>query len=356
MQKIKLDLKENSYDVFIDSGYFNDIPTMINDSFSYHKVTIITDDHVSELYLEQIKKEFSKLNVICSEYIIPHGETSKSIEMLTNIYSHLIEHNMTRTDAIIALGGGVVGDLAGFAAATYLRGIDFIQIPTTLLSQVDSSVGGKVAVNLPQGKNLVGNFYHPSAVYIDTEVLNTLEKREFISGMAEVIKYASIKDKSLFDILISHDLDSIYSVIEEIIVKCVQTKADIVMKDEKESYERMLLNYGHTVGHAIEKYYDYQKYNHGEAVGQGMLYMLKASLKAALIDKHTYDSLVELLGVYGLLFEETYPLDILMTYIKNDKKSVKDKINIVLIKTIGESYIEKVTYDYLEKFLMEGLC
>jgi len=351
-----LDLNENSYDIFIDSGYFDNIPSMINDSFSYHKVTIITDDHVSELYLERIKKEFLKLNVICSDYIIPHGETSKSIEMLTNIYGHLIEHKMTRTDAIIALGGGVVGDLAGFAAATYLRGIDFIQIPTTLLSQVDSSVGGKVAVNLPQGKNLVGNFYHPNAVYIDTDVLNTLDRREFISGMAEVIKYASIKDKSLFDILISHNLDDVSSVIEEIIVKCVQTKADIVMKDEKESYERMLLNYGHTVGHAIEKYYDYQKYNHGEAVGQGMIYMLNASLKADLIDKSSYDSLVELLDVYGLLFKETYPIDTLMTYMKNDKKGVEDKINIVLLKTIGESYIEKVTYDYLERFLMEGLC
>lgn len=356
MQKINLDLGDNSYSIFIDYNFLDEIPIMINTMFSYKRVTIITDENVNRLYLKRVKTAFIRIGIACHTFSVLPGEASKSLEVLSKVYDALIDNQMTRSDAVIALGGGVIGDLAGYAAATYLRGIDFIQIPTTLLSQVDSSVGGKVAVNLPQGKNLVGNFYQPKAVFIDTKVLETLDEREVISGMAEVIKYGCIRDKALFELLEGHDLKTIFTIMNDIIMKCVQTKADIVEIDEKESGERMLLNFGHTVGHAIEKYYDYKKYNHGEAVGQGISYIINASIKENILNKDTHTRITNVLKQYGLFYEEVYPMDVLLEHMKKDKKSIGDEINIILVDDIGSAFIKRVTFDYLNRFLMEGIC
>lgn len=356
MQEIKLDLSENSYNIYVGRNLLNDIPKMIHSSFQYKKVFIITDDNVSKLYLKSVKNGLNDLDILCYEHIIPAGESSKSMEELSNIYDALIEHRVTRKDLIIALGGGVVGDLAGFAAATYLRGIDFIQVPTTLLSQVDSSVGGKVAINVKQGKNLVGNFYHPKAVYVDVDVLRTLDDKEMISGMAEVIKYAFIKDRALFDLLKIRRLNNLEDKLTEIVSTCIQIKADIVERDEKESFERMLLNFGHTVGHAIEKKYDYKKYTHGEAVGMGIRCMINSEYRAGIIDDEVREESIKLLDTYGLEMNEVFDMDELVEYMKLDKKSLSNSIQVILIKKIGESYIKEVSYNWLSEFLKEGLC
>ena len=355
MHTIKLELSDKYYEIEIGTGFFLEIPKKILSKFTYKKVIVITDDNVSELYLESLVNSFEQEGVSCKAFIVPAGEQSKSISQLEKIYSFLIESNISRKDLIITLGGGVVGDLGGFAAATYLRGVDFIQIPTTLLSQVDSSVGGKVAVNLPEGKNLIGNFYHPKAVYIDIDVLKTLPSREVKSGMAEVIKYAFIKDKTLFDLLVGCTLDTVYTKYIEIVKTCIEIKADVVQKDEKESYERMLLNFGHTVGHGIEKYFDYNKYTHGEAIGHGMYVIIEGLFKKKMLAKEVRDQSMVLLNTYDMVLDETLDLEKLITYIKKDKKSTDKNINVILIEAIGSSYIKEVSYDWLKE-MMEAIC
>jgi len=356
MQKVKLDLNKNSYNIFIGKDYLKNISNMINDEFNYHKVIIITDSNVSELYLDILINGFDELNVINASYVVEPGEKSKSITTLDKLYQFFIENHLTRSDLVIALGGGVIGDLVGFAAATFLRGIDFIQVPTTLLSQVDSSVGGKVAVNLPQGKNLVGNFYQPKAVYIDVDVLSTLNRREFISGMAEVIKYGFIEDKELFDKLMLYNVDSIDETLVSIIRRCVEIKAQVVERDEKESNERMLLNFGHTIGHAIEKITNYSELNHGEAVGMGMVYILKAMLSTNMLTASEYELSMRLLSKYELDHFVFYDIDQIMEAVKLDKKSDRDRLNIILLEEIGVAVIKSVDFDWFKNFILEGLC
>jgi len=356
MQKIKLDLNRNSYNIFIGKEYLKNVPSMINEEFNYHKVVLVTDSNVSELYLDVLINGFNELKVVNASYIVEPGEKSKSISTLEMLYQFFIENHLTRSDLVIALGGGVIGDLVGFAAATFLRGIDFIQIPTTLLSQVDSSVGGKVAVNLPQGKNLVGNFYQPKAVYIDVDVLSTLNRREFISGMAEVIKYAFIEDRKLFDELMLYDVDSIKEMLVSIIKRCVEIKAKVVERDEKESHERMLLNFGHTIGHAIEKITNYSELNHGEAVGMGMVYILKAMISSNMLTAIEYELSMRLLSKYELDHFVLYDIEQIMEAVKLDKKSDKDSLNIIILEEIGEAVIKSVDFDWFKKFILEGLC
>lgn len=352
---MKVDLKEKSYDIVLGKDYFHTIPEMISSSYHYNKVLIVTDETVGSLYLEELIEGFKGQNVDCISYTVPVGESSKSMANLMKLYDVLAENLLSRKDVIIALGGGVVGDLTGFAAATYLRGIDFIQIPTTLLSQVDSSVGGKVAVNIPQGKNLVGNFYQPKAVYIDVNVLNTLNEREISSGLAEIIKYACIEDQSLFDFLEENDLHTIKEHYLQIIKRCLEIKIKYVQADEKETYLRMHLNFGHTIGHAIEKYGRYEVLNHGEAVAMGMLLMVEGAVKLGLLDQMTSSRLKGILLQYRLYAEDKYELDELMSYIRNDKKAETEKIHIILIERIGKSYIKTVPFEWLETLLLEVL-
>lgn len=355
MQKISVDLGDKKYEIFIDSNLLEKIPRMIKEKFSHSKYLIVTDENVSELYLNELEQYFIKLDMKVIHHVIPAGEMSKSIFELEKIYDALAINNLTRNDAIIAFGGGVVGDLSGFAASTYLRGVDFIQIPTTLLAQVDSSVGGKVAINLKHGKNLAGNFYQPKAVYIDIDILNTLPEREFKSGLAEIIKYACIGDERLFNLLFSYKDNSAFKRdLTKIIKKCLEIKVKYVVEDEKESHLRMHLNFGHTVGHGIEMYFNYIKYNHGEAVSIGMSYILAGATKLGLVDPVVNEKVQNLLKKYNMPIScDINDTHRLMSYIKNDKKSEGDFINIVLLNKIGDSYIYKIGMEKFEKLILE---
>lgn len=336
--------QNGNYDIIIKKGVFSELGEHIKDVAS-GKLFVITDSNVDAIYRDGIYQNLSDFDF---EYmVLPAGEKTKCLEKLGEIYDALANAKITRSDTIIAFGGGVIGDIAGLAAATYLRGVGFIGIPTTLLSQVDSSVGGKVAVDLPQGKNLVGSFYPPKKVIIDTDFLKTLPKRVFNDGMAEVIKYACIKDEKLFEMLSNID-----DTMEKIVYTCLDIKRKVVEADEYDTGERMILNFGHTFGHAVEKIYNYEGYTHGEAVAIGMAKITEATEKMGYTEKGTYQKLVKLLGKYELLFKEfKYNPDEAMDIITLDKKSSGDNINYIFIKKIGECEIVKKNKS--DRFIVE---
>lgn len=272
--------------------------------------------------------------------MIESGEASKSIQTLEFIYNKLAYEGITRTDLILAFGGGVVGDIAGFAASTYLRGISYIQAPTSLLAQVDSSIGGKTAINLSYGKNLVGCFYHPKLVLIDTNVLNTLAEEDIKAGMAEVIKYACIEDEDFFEFLNNVKLSSLSSHYEDIVYKCCSIKKKYVEADERDKGIRMKLNFGHTIGHAIEKYFDYNHYNHGQAVAIGMYNICLESEESGYTKHGTSERIKNILIKYGLEYKlPDMNMEELEKIIQSDKKNMFDKLNLIYLKRIGESNI-----------------
>lgn len=342
MPRLDVDLPKNSYPIIIEKGLLNRLNGEIKKIYTNEKIAIITDKNIEELYGDRIRKELDQ-DFHIKMIVINPGEKSKSLEVLQEVYNELLDFQITRGGLIIALGGGVIGDLAGFAASSLLRGIPYIQIPTSLLAQIDSSVGGKVAVNLPQGKNLVGSFYQPSAVFIDPELLSTLDKRYFYDGMAEVIKYACTLDKELFEDLLEFTEDELFENMEMIIFKCCQMKKDIVVRDELDTGERMVLNFGHTLGHVIEKQYKYEKYTHGEAVAMGMYNITKRSENMGISKKGTSDLIKKILSKYHLPYEMP-PIDkeVIFKTIGLDKKNKGKYINLILIKDIGEVYIEKI--------------
>ena len=269
-----------------------------------------------------------------------YGEPTKSFQSLPKIYEALINAKLTRSDLLIALGGGVIGDLAGFAASSYLRGIKFVQIPTSLLAQVDSSVGGKVAVDLPQGKNLVGAFYHPKAVIIDPDVLNTLPDHFISDGMGEVIKYGCIKDKELFELLCRHtSFDDLKSKLTQIIARCVDIKRIVVEADQFDLGERILLNFGHTLAHTIEQHFNYERESHGEAVGIGMYQITKIAEEKGLTTSGCAEQIKKALEIYKLPDNSNLPIDVLTDAISLDKKNLNNHLNVVLLHDIGDSYV-----------------
>jgi len=344
MKKIRIELGEKSYSIFIKRNCIRDLGEYLKENHQGSRIALITDYNLNAIYGDKINSIFSAAGLDAAVISIEPGEASKSIDTLKKVYGKLSESAMTRGDIIVAFGGGVVGDLAGFAAATYLRGITYIQVPTSLLAQVDSSIGGKVAVDLPGGKNLVGSFYHPEAVFIDHELLRTLDKRFFHDGLAEVVKYGCIKDKGIIGQLMKfRDEEELLDSIEPIIYKCCSIKKALVEEDERDFGNRMLLNFGHTIGHAVEKYFNYKKYTHGEAVAIGMAYMARAGENLGLTEKGAWECLVKVLEKFDLpskmpeMDKETVRKIILL-----DKKSRGDLINLVLIRKIGESFIKKV--------------
>ena len=265
---------------------------------------IVSDDNVFPLYGEIITKALSDSGFECHSFVLPHGEPTKSFQSLPKIYEALINAKLTRSDLLIALGGGVIGDLAGFAASSYLRGIKFVQIPTSLLAQVDSSVGGKVAVDLPQGKNLVGAFYHPKAVIIDPDVLNTLPDHFISDGMGEVIKYGCIKDKELFELLCRHtSFGDLKPKLTQIIARCVDIKS------------------------------------HGEAVGIGMYQITKIAEEKGLTTSGCAEQIKKALEIYKLPDNSNLPIDVLTDAISLDKKNLNNHLNVVLLHDIGDSYV-----------------
>jgi len=329
---LNVNLKEKSYKIIIKNGIIKDVGQYI----SANKVAIITDENVNRHYGDRVA---SSIKGDVKKLVLPAGEETKSLDKLSLVYDFLLSFKITRSDLVVALGGGVIGDLAGFAAATVLRGIGFIQIPTSLLAQVDSSVGGKVAVNSPHGKNLIGAFYQPRLVLIDPLCLQTLDKRFFSDGMAEIIKYGCIKDERLFAMLEKENIDD---KIGKIIERCCDIKRKIVEKDEFDTGERMALNFGHTIGHAVENYYRYEKYTHGEAVAIGMYNICLEGEKLAITPQGTAERVKNLLKKYSL----PYALDIDVNQLKNiislDKKSENDNINLILLNKLGEAIIKKM--------------
>ena len=338
--KMTVDLKEHSYPIYIERGILKEAAERIAEVYQGSKIMIISDDRVYSYYGEALKKNLSE-KYECAETVIPHGEPSKAFETLPGVYSSLLEAKISRSDLVIALGGGVIGDLAGFAASSYLRGVRLVQIPTSLLAQVDSSVGGKVAVDLPEGKNLVGAFYQPSLVLIDPLVLNTLKERFINDGMGEVIKYGCIKDADLFSTLESHSsFEDLKEELPAIITRCVDIKRMVVENDQFDTGERMLLNFGHTLAHTIEQHFHYQRESHGEAVAIGMYQITRIAEEKGLTPKGTAERIQKVLKTYGLPFECGLTLGTLTEAIALDKKNLNGNLNVILLHEIGDSYIE----------------
>ena len=346
--KLTVNLKENSYPIYIKNGILTKSGEYISQIFKGQKIMIISDDNVFPLYGQQVTDSLKDYE--CHSLVLPHGEPTKNFQSLPKIYTAMLDAKLTRSDLVIALGGGVIGDLAGFAAASYLRGVKLVQIPTSLLAQVDSSVGGKVAVDLPQGKNLVGAFYQPKMVLIDPDVLNTLPEHFIKDGMGEVIKYGCIKDAGLFDQLCSHSsFEDLKSELSEIIARCVDIKRIVVEADQFDTGERMLLNFGHTLAHTIEQYYNYERESHGEAVGIGMYQITRMSEEKGLTISGCSDRIKKALDIYGLPSSCGLPIADLTKAITLDKKNLNGNLNVVLLKEIGDSYVYPTDISFFNK-------
>ncbi len=338
--------KNNTYDITIGKNLLNQADTYIGRFIKGKKVAIITDSNVAPLYADTLKKALSAYDVFT--FVFPEGEESKNFTTINSIYNFLCENAFTRDDALIALGGGVTGDMCGFAAATYLRGVPFIQIPTTLLSDVDSSVGGKTGYDLPFGKNLIGAFYQPKAVLIDTELLSTLKKETFSDGMAEVIKTALLSDKDMFELTAKKQLD-----LTEMITRCVHFKSTIVQADELDRGIRGILNLGHTFGHAIEKLGNYKTHSHGHGVAIGTVIACKIGEALGLTKKGLADLSKKAFESYGLPTAVPYSATEIFGALKNDKKANSSGIKLVLLNDIGSAFLQQIDFDSLEKLLAD---
>ncbi|NLJ58625.1 MAG: 3-dehydroquinate synthase [Tissierellia bacterium] len=352
MKMLEIDLGKHKYNILIEKGLVRNLGHEIKSIYNNKKIALVTDENVYSLYGQVVKESLQKYKYELRFIVVDPGESSKSLEVLENIYKHFIDFNLTRSDLIVAFGGGVVGDLAGFAASSYLRGVDYVQVPTTLLAQIDSSIGGKVAVNLEQGKNLIGSFYHPKRVFIDPQLLHTLPEKYIKDGLGEVIKYACIKDADFFQSLSSiRSKNELFNKIENIIYRCCNIKRKVVEKDEGDKGERMLLNFGHTLGHAIEKYYNYE-YSHGEAVALGMYNITKKSEALGYTETGTSEKIINILNNFKIEYKlPNLKMDKIKDIILFDKKNISGKINLILLNKIGHGFIESVSIDSINKFL-----
>lgn len=350
---IIVNLPEKQYPIYIERGLIQNIGIEMKRIYSNKRIFIITDNNVEALYGSKIESSLKKEGFIVKKILIEPGEMSKSFETLQNVCEEILEFGLARGDLIIAFGGGVVGDLGGFAASILLRGIAFIQIPTTLLAQVDSSVGGKVAINSGNGKNLIGSFYQPEAVFIDPDLLNTLSERVFNDGMAEVIKCAAIKDERLFYKLLHYETkETLINDIGEIIYICCNIKKNVVQVDEKDIGERMLLNFGHTIGHVIEKNFNYETFTHGEAVAMGMVAITKNSETLGITEKGSLELLIKLINKYNLHSElPNMDKDEFFKTLLLDKKNINENINLILLEKIGCGFIKKINRDHIDKYV-----
>lgn len=343
MKIVPVDLGENSYDIFIGEGLEKEIVTFCQDfcqkgRFS-SKGLIITDTHVGPVYGNWLQGLLAQGGLSADIYEIPAGESSKSLTVAEEIFTKCIEDGLDRKSPVFALGGGVVGDLAGFIAASYMRGVPFVQVPTSLLAQVDSSVGGKVAVNHRLGKNLIGAFYQPKAVFMDLNTLKTLPEREIYTGLGEIIKYGIIYDHDFFSYLESN-VEAVKVLAGEtaahMTARSCEIKAAVVSEDEKESGLRAILNFGHTAAHAIEKNTGYTKYNHGEAVAIGMVCAAHISRALELVDDEAVARVISLIEALNLPTKaEGCTVDMLYRDIFHDKKTVGGKVKWVLMTSIG---------------------
>ena len=350
MATISVPLGDRTYPVDIQSGLIDRVGEYARKLLGGGAAAMITDDHVAPLYLKRVEASLDAAGVRHTALVLPHGEGTKCLAALEKVYTFLCDSRITRTDGLIALGGGVIGDLAGLAAATFLRGIRFIQVPTTLLAQVDSSVGGKVAVDLPQGKNLVGAFYQPEAVLCDPDTLRTLTDAFWRDGLGEVVKYGCIGDAPLFDLLedcAPGGRETLMGRIDEILTHCIQAKADVVAKDERDTGLRMTLNFGHTVGHAVEACQHYQGLSHGEAVALGMSVMTRLSEGRGMTEAGTSARLDALLAALSLPCTlPDLPEDALIAALGMDKKSAGSALRVIVLDRIGACRIHETSADF----------
>ena len=338
----------NPYQILVQKGIFEHCGEIISKFFDSRNTVIVTDDTVYKIYGKKLKNNLLKKGFKVQFFVLKEGEQSKNLNNLSLLYDFLSESEITRDDFIIALGGGVVGDLAGFAAASFLRGISFIQIPTTLVAQIDSSIGGKTAVNIRSGKNLVGAFHQPSLVICDPDLLNTLSPRIFCDGMGEVIKYAVAFSKPLF---VKLSQNNIYDILEEVVVDCIICKKNIVENDEHDLSNRMKLNFGHTVGHAIEKYSNYTKITHGQAVSIGMVYIMRQGEKLGITKKNETEKLKNILKNFKLPISTQISWEDIFVISLNDKKRRGDNITIVTVSEIGKSDLLTLSLEKYKNFL-----
>ena len=342
MEIIKVNASKE-YEVVIGRGILPTLGERCLSLFGKSRAVIVTDSHVAPLWLDKAKSALEGAGIDTVEFIFPAGEDSKSKETLFELLEFAAENRITRSDFAVALGGGVTGDMTGLAASLYLRGIPFVQVPTTLLAAVDSSVGGKTAVNLAAGKNLAGAFYQPSLVLCDTDTLSTLSACEFANGMAEVIKYGVIFDKDLFDKVQGGDVKSD---IEKIIARCVELKRDVVAKDEFDNGERQLLNFGHTMAHSIEKCSNFE-IAHGSAVAIGMVVAAKASAKLGWSAEDCTEAIIEANKNNSLPVECNFTAKDLADAALSDKKRTGGTINFVVPEVMGRCVLKKIPVETL---------
>jgi len=343
------------YPVYIEKGLLSSVAERLKEMFPQSRFAIITDDNVNTIYGQTVAASFESAGLRYDLLTVKPGEGAKSAEVFAQLLSALAQRGYNRADVIVALGGGVVGDLSGFVAAVFLRGLACVQIPTTLLAQIDSAVGGKTAINLPEGKNLVGAYHQPSAVFVDTALLQTLPIADFADGMAELIKYALIRDADMFTQLEnSGSIDTHSDVLPSWIFRCLSIKRDVVAADEKDTGERMLLNFGHTIGHGIERLCAAQQkpMTHGRAVAIGMAAITAASERMGLTQSGTAQRIIAVLQKTGLPHDITvFDKDEILKGILVDKKNVADKLNLVLINEPGRSFLHRIPGNDAKNFI-----
>ena len=351
MKALRVNLGERSYDILIERGLLNALGYHLKNFKLYEKCLLITNHTVDSLYGNKAAASLEKEGFKFSKILVEDGEGAKSLAVVEDIYRQAVNFGLTRNSLIIALGGGVVGDLAGFAAATYMRGVPFVQVPTTLLAQVDSSVGGKVAVNFLGYKNLIGSFYQPLLVIIDPETLKTLPLREFKAGAAEIIKYGIIWDKEFFIYLednVQKILNFEWEPIEYIIKRSCEIKAEVVSADEQESSLRMILNLGHTFGHVVETLGGLKRYRHGEAVSIGICMEALLSVKIGLLSMVEAERIFNLIRAFGLPTAPEFALDpeVILEVMDKDKKNREGRITLILPECIGK--VKKIQFERKE--------
>ncbi len=338
------------YDVLIERGLLDRAGAFIAPLVKGRNAVIVSDDRVFALYGERLAQSFASAGFTVFSHVLPHGEQSKDLQHFGELLEVMVAHELSRSDVAIALGGGVIGDLTGFAAASYQRGMAFVQVPTTLLAAVDSSVGGKTAVNLPSAKNQVGSFYQPSIVLCDPAVIETLPEEEYRCGCAEIIKYGLLEDADFF---LSLKMTPVREQLESVIAHCVTMKRDVVAEDEYDLGRRQTLNLGHTIGHGIEACSKYEVL-HGQAVAIGMATITRAAAKRDLCEGLVAEQVNSLLQQYGLPTETPYTAHDLAAAILSDKKRAGDTIHFIVPRAIGKCTIETVNVTEIEDWLHDG--
>ena len=358
MEELRVELSERSYGIAIGSGTLRSIGDAVSALGNVSpRLVLISNPTVFDLYGRQVEESLASAGFEAATIIIPDGEEYKGLLWIEKVYGELLKHRLDRRSVIVALGGGVIGDMAGFAAATYMRGIRFVQVPTTLLAQVDSSVGGKTGVNHPLGKNMIGAFWQPSLVWMDMDVLGTLPERELKAGLSEVLKYGVIWDRPFFDFLAQSRKDVLSlepGALAKVVRRSCEIKAEVVSRDEREGGLRAILNFGHTIGHAIETLTGYTKYLHGEAVAMGMYLEALMSERLGLMARGGAEDLRALIDSYGLPFAlpDGLETEAMLGAMAVDKKTVGGQLRFVLPETIGKARVnEPVSAEDVRSFL-----